>query len=65
MSTEKKETKPAVKRIYVVAPKGETPRLIRATSPAVAVVHVFEPEVRVASQNDLAELLPTTKVEEA
>jgi hypothetical protein len=52
----------ATERIYVVKPtEGDTKaRLVRATHPSTALSHVARQayEVRVATQNDLAALIP-------
>lgn len=62
--TDKTEKKPAPKRYYVVI-DGDATRIVNATSPGAAVAHVFKPVVRVASQSDLATLLPKgVKIEE-
>ena len=53
-------------RIYKVV-GGDKPRLVSATSQAQAIVHVVRNQFKatVATQADLVDLLPATKVEKA
>ena len=54
-------------RIYVVRASDSTCRLVRAANQVQAVRHAAKAEftAAVATQDDLVELLPTHKVEEA
>lgn len=54
-------------RIYLVRSVNEAQRLVRATNPAQAIRHVARAEITatVATQDDLVNLLPTHKIEEA
>jgi hypothetical protein len=44
-TTIKKESKPAVKRVYPVTDRDGKVRHVEATSPSAAVVHVYKPHV--------------------
>ena len=61
------EKKPAVRRTYIVTDHANgKKRLVRAVSPSAAVMHVFEPTVALASQDELVALVSGgAKVEEA
>ena len=52
-----KETKPAARRIYLVRDAQGEDHLVEATSSAQAIGHIYEPECRVATGIEIANMI--------